>query len=223
MASTVLQAAISGEAGTAVAGLQVRNLETVRDDRVLFSGLGFDLEPGQVVQVEGPNGCGKTTLLRTVCGFVWPEEGEIRWQGEDIRRCRLEYQASLAYLGHNNGIKEELTPVENLLVARNLGQARADADLVAALERIGLRGYEDVASRNLSAGQRRRVALARLLVTDAPFWILDEPFTALDRRGVGMVEAMLRDHTARGGMAMISTHHPVELPAHTVRLIHLGG
>ena len=127
------------------------DLESVRDDRMLFTGLRFELKPGQAMQIEGPNGCGKTTLLRMICGFVLPDEGEVHWGGSNIQDIRLDYQAQIAYLAHNNGIKLELTPLENLRIARELGQTRPDMNLEQALETVGMRGYETIPARALSA------------------------------------------------------------------------
>jgi len=187
----------------------VHHLSCLRDDRMLFKNLNFNLEAGQVLQIEGRNGCGKTSLLRILCGLLLPETGEVRWQGEGIEHNRAEFQAQLNYIGHANGVKEELTPIENLNVARALGAQPSATPLVDVLEHVGLRGFEDVLCASLSAGQRRRVALARLLATQTPLWILDEPFTALDKRGITHVEAMLSAHAQAGGIAVLTSHHTV--------------
>jgi len=200
--------------------LEAAALECGRDDRILFSGLDFILHPGRALLVEGANGSGKTTLLRAVCGFVRPESGSVRWGGEDIERIRPEYQAEIAYLGHHHGIKDELTAVENLRITRALAGS-SGVDEEQALEKVGMLGYEDAMVRTMSAGQRRRVALARLLVVDARLWIMDEPFTALDTRGIAMVEALLEAHCADGGMALLSSHHPVTLSCTTEHPIRL--
>jgi heme exporter protein A len=195
--------------------LEVENLESTRDDRVLFSGLNFVLKAGEAILVEGANGSGKTTLLRIVCGFVRPDAGVVRWCGQDAERIRPDYQAEVAYLGHAPGIKDELTALENLRIARALGRPRKGIRLQDAMERVGLAGYEYAPVRALSAGQRRRVALARLLVTEARLWILDEPFTALDKAGISTVESILEAHCAQGGMAVLSSHHAVSLGCKT--------
>jgi heme exporter protein A len=217
--SPASSAAISTTTGS---GLEVVDLQCVRDDRVLFSGLGFALEPGQTRLVEGANGSGKTTLLRAICGFVRPEQGSIRWGGEDIERVRLEFQAQIAYLGHAHGIKEELTTLENLRVAQAMGAARESVTPTLALSRIGLGGFDQALVRTLSAGQRRRVALARLLLTCSSLWILDEPFTALDKDGIKLVESLLDEHCASGGMALISSHHAVSLAGSVEEPIRLS-
>ena len=190
--------------------LEVVDLTCQRGDRLLFQGLGFTVSPGLAVLVEGSNGSGKTTLLRTVCGLMRAEEGEVRWNGAPIERDRLEYQAQLGYLGHVHGIKDELTAEENLRVAGSLHGTRAPA-IEAALARVGLAGLRHARARQMSAGQRRRLALARLLLGRVRLWVLDEPFTALDRAGMGLVEAMIEDHCAAGGMALMSSHHGVAL------------
>ncbi len=203
--------------------LEAVELVCVRDERTLLDGLQFGLGPGEIAQVEGPNGSGKTTLLRVICGLTSPDSGDVRWCGMSIQESRFEYFGAVAYIGHAHGVKAELTPIENLQMARALGKARPGVDMIEALDRVGLWGYEHVPSSTLSAGQRRRVALARLLVADAPLWVLDEPFTALDRAGRRDIEAMLMDHAAAGGMAILTTHHVVELGDCTVTRIQLDG
>ena len=192
-------------------GFEALDLHCVRHDRTLFAGLGFTLTPGQILQVEGPNGSGKTSLLRMLCGLLLPAQGEVRWRGVDIQAQRAEFLADVAYVGHLHGIKEDLTPRENLRMAQSLGRARDSVSLDQVLEQVGLYGFEDLPARTLSAGQRRRVALARLLVLDAHLWVLDEPFTALDRIGKALIESLLEMHSRNGGIAVLTTHQPVEL------------
>ncbi|MDA1107491.1 MAG: cytochrome c biogenesis heme-transporting ATPase CcmA [Proteobacteria bacterium] len=189
--------------------LEAVDIECERGERILFSGLSLSLRPGNLMLIEGPNGSGKTSLLRILCGLAQPSSGVVRWRGTDITQTRDQFRAELIYLGHNHGVKGDLTPYENLSIARDLACARQDITLDEALDAVGLAGFEDVPARTLSAGQRRRVALARLLVTEVRLWVLDEPFTALDTRGVTLVERMLAGHLAQGGMAAVSTHHPV--------------
>jgi heme exporter protein A len=192
----------------------------VRHDRTLFDALSFTLNDGEILQVEGANGSGKTSLLRMLCGLVQPDEGMILWDGADIGEDRAEFLTEALYIGHAHGVKEELTPRENLRFAQALGPA-GHTSTEAALARVGLYGYEDVPARMLSAGQRRRVALARLLVRAARLWVLDEPFTALDRVGRELVETLLAAHIERGGLAVLTTHQPHAL-AHCPTVIHLG-
>jgi heme exporter protein A len=203
--------------------LQVDKLTCMRGDRRLFADLDFELSAGELLYVRGHNGSGKTTLLRTLCGLFQPEAGEIRWNGENIRDLREEYARDLLYLGHKNGIKGDLTGVENLQVASVLdgfpigGQQAWDA-----LGRIGLDGHEDLESKVLSQGQQRRVALARLLVNRAPLWILDEPFVALDKAAVALLQQVIRDHVERGGLVVLTTHQEVPLTEGTAKQLKLG-
>lgn len=198
------------ETTTASNGLSTHNLECIRGDRVLFSHLNITIPPGKILQIEGRNGCGKTSLLRLLCGVMMPSEGSILWNGTDILEDRSEYYADAAYLGHHNGIKGELTALENLHFAQALSASKSDEDLFEILARLSLRGYEDIPCRHLSAGQNRRVALARLLAAEAGVWILDEPFTALDRKGIQLVEEIFESHVSTGGTIILTTHHPLK-------------
>lgn len=192
-------------------GLEIRNLRCSREDRTLFFGLNFHLTPGHAIQIEGPNGSGKTTLLRILCGLRLADEGEIYWNGDDINEERATFLRNLNYIGHVHGVKGELTPLENLRVSQALAARSSHLPLDDALEKVGLFGFEDVPSRTLSAGQRRRVALARLLINPAPLWILDEPFTAIDIQGQKQIESMITEHVLGGGMAILTSHHPLDL------------
>jgi heme exporter protein A len=189
--------------------LSVSKLQCVRDERILFDDLNFSLNAGQVLQIEGHNGSGKTSLLRILCGLSQPMEGQVLWRGEDIQNDYNAYWMQLNYVGHFQGVKGDLTPLENLAVARSLSTQPTDTPLEDALAQVGLRGFEDVPARALSAGQQRRVALARLLVKQADAWILDEPFTALDKKGIAWVEGQLAQHADKGGLVVLTSHHPV--------------
>ena len=190
---------------------------------MLFGDLNFSIESGQVLQVEGHNGSGKTTLLRTLCGLALPSNGEVRWCGQNIRKAQTDYFAELSYVGHYAGVKDELTALENLAMARAMSTSREGVGAEDALQRLGLPvECEDVPCRNLSAGQKRRVALARLLVTDTRLWVMDEPFTALDVAGRRTVEEMLSEHSGRGGIAVITTHHAVSLDSGLVKHLRLS-
>jgi heme exporter protein A len=161
--------------------------------------------------------------LRAICGLIAPTEGEVRWNGRNIRQQRDAFAADVVYIGHKNGIKDDLTCAENLCVACKLdGISITEQEAWQALETIGLRGYEDLPTRVLSQGQKRRVSLARLLVNKSPLWVLDEPFTALDMAAVKLLQSVIRDHTAAGGMVLLTTHQEVELTTGQVKRLQLG-
>ncbi|MBI3903301.1 MAG: cytochrome c biogenesis heme-transporting ATPase CcmA [Nitrosomonadales bacterium] len=203
--------------------LEISDLACARGDHRLFSGLCFALSAGELLQVEGVNGSGKTSLLRSLCGFLIPEAGTIRWRGEDIREMREDYHAEMVYLGHHNAIKDELNALENLHINAGLsGCALDDKQAIAALRRMGLKGRETLPVKVLSQGQRRRVALARLLVGNAPLWILDEPLTALDVGAVGLMQELIGEHLANGGMVIYTTHQPLEVAGVTTRRLSLS-
>jgi heme exporter protein A len=201
--------------------LEADNLECVRGERRLFTGLGFQLEAGELLYLQGKNGAGKTSLLRMLIGLLPPEAGEIRWKGQSIKSD--EFRADLCYLGHLNAIKEELTPLENLLAAAHLAdEVLSEDDAIDALEQVGLAGREDLACKYLSQGQKRRVALARLVKERRPLWILDEPFVALDVAAVDWLAGIISGHLQRGGLAVMTTHQLVNIPAGTVRELRLS-
>ena len=203
--------------------LEADNLECVRGERRLFAGLGFKLEAGELLYLQGRNGAGKTSLLRMIIGLLPPEAGEIRWQGQSIRRNSDDFRADLCYLGHLNAIKEELTPLENLLASAHLAdEDLSEDDALDALEQVGLAGREDLACKYLSQGQKRRVALARLVKERRPLWILDEPFVALDVAAVDWLAGIISAHLQRGGLAVMTTHQLVAIPAGTVRELRLS-
>ncbi|MDY6956409.1 MAG: cytochrome c biogenesis heme-transporting ATPase CcmA [Pseudomonadota bacterium] len=186
----------------------------VRSDRLLFQGLGFALRPGTLIKVAGPNGAGKTSLLRILAGLAQPEDGEVQWRGQPIAHHAAEYATDRRYLGHHNGHSLALTVRENLRVAaalQGVEQSAAERDVI--LETVGLAHVPDTPVARLSSGQRRRLALARLLLGRAGVWILDEPLNALDRAGQTLVNGMLAEHLSRQGVAVVSTHHPLALPS----------
>ena len=192
--------------------LSVSHLACSRGDRRLFGDLSFAVEPGGWLHVTGDNGAGKTTLLRTLVGLSQPDAGEIRWNGVSVSERADEFRASSVYLGHPAAIKDELSPLENLRLGLALdGYDIGADDAMAALDTMGLQGREDLAARHLSAGQKRRVLLARLLLRPAALWVLDEPFTALDRDAVGLLHALIEAHLDRDGMAVLTSHQAVPL------------
>ena len=202
--------------------LTVANLQCTRGDRQLFSGLSFELKPKQLLFLEGKNGSGKTTLIRTLCGLFVADEGDILWQDQPIQEHLEGYRKDLFYLGHLNAIKGDLTALENLRFNHAMsGQNTSDDDLLNALERIGLYGYEDFPTRQLSQGQKRRVALARLLLNKSPLWILDEPFVALDIAAVELLQSIISKHVEAGGMAILTTHQAVPLTQGEVQHLNL--
>jgi heme exporter protein A len=203
--------------------LCAHELACERGERRLFDHLGFELGAGEALLVRGGNGRGKTSLLRILCGLTQPAGGEVRWRGESIAREHELYCKEMAYVGHANGIKDDLTPLENLSLAAALdGRTLEPAAAEAALHRVGLARCMDLPARVLSFGQRRRVALAGLMTAGALLWILDEPLTGLDVNGVAMVESLIRDHVAAGGLAVMTTHQPLTLEGVTPKSISVG-
>jgi len=193
--------------------LTATGLSCVRGERRLFAGLDLAVGPGEWLHVQGENGAGKTSLLRILATLSPPAEGEVRWQGEPVTVLAEDYRRAMLFLGHHGAVKEELTPLENLTLAAQLdGTTLDEATALAALVRFGLRGREDLAVRFLSAGQKRRVLLARLAVRKAMLWILDEPFTALDVKAVDMLSGLIEGHLAAGGMAILTSHQSMPLP-----------
>ncbi len=190
-------------------GLGIDALELWRGDRRLINGLGFHAAPGDIVHIAGSNGSGKTTLLRAACGLTHPESGAIRYNGTDIRHDLPAYHSELAWLGHRDGLKPELTAAENLADTNRLQGTSIDPEVVARAE-IGV--FEMLPVRALSAGQKRRVALTRVFGSRAPVWLLDEPFANLDIDGRQWGMAEIERHVDRGGICLLSTHLPVEHP-----------
>ena len=193
--------------------LSAHGLTCVRGERPLFSGLDLAVDAGEWLHVRGENGTGKTSLLRLLAGLAQPAAGEILWGDQPIRQADEAYRGNLLFLGHHGALKEELTGLENLEFAAALdGAALSETEAIAALHRFGLKGREELPVRFLSAGQKRRVLLARLLTRKAKLWILDEPFTALDVKAVDMLAALIGEHLAGGGMAVLTSHQTMPIP-----------
>ena len=189
------------------------DLTCSRGERRLFQDLSFSLEPGQWLHVKGENGAGKTTLLRTLVGLAHADGGHVAWRGRPIAEAGEDYRRDCIYLGHQAGLKDELTALENLRLALAIdGTPAGDDALLDALDAMGLAGREDLPARSLSAGQKRRVLLARLLLRRAALWVLDEPFTALDAAAVQQLSALIGRHLHAGGMAVLTSHQDVPLP-----------
>ena len=203
--------------------LEAIHLGCVRGDRRLFRDLNFKLDSGNLLELRGRNGGGKTSLLRILCGLATPAEGEVHWNGTNIHHLREEYFASVAYIAHLNGVKDELSAVENLLVAgrvrgNELGQGKAKE----VLTRVGLVNQMHLPTRSLSAGQRRRLALARLLASNAKLWILDEILTSLDDAGVSLTRDLITQHVNNGGMAIVATHQDLNLSLPQIQVMNIS-
>ncbi|HEY3040220.1 MAG TPA: cytochrome c biogenesis heme-transporting ATPase CcmA [Pyrinomonadaceae bacterium] len=203
--------------------LEVNNLRCVRGERLLFSDVTFALSPGGFLQLTGPNGSGKTSLLRIVCGLLAPERGEILWQGAKIRSLAEEYSRSITYIGHRNAVKEELDSLENLRISSGLaGCEVSSAQAKQALSRVGLEGRENLPLRFLSEGQRRRSALARLITCSTALWVLDEVLASLDHAAVTVIELLISEHLSKGGMAIVATHQELHISAGSFQRLELA-
>ena len=202
--------------------LRAHDLVCTRGGRSLFSKLNFIVKAGCALIVEGRNGSGKTSLLRIVCGLLRADHGEVRWRGELIHKVREEYYKDLAYIGHLNGLKAELTPLENLRITQTLAATTPRTSPEKALAHMELEPFSLLPCRDLSLGQRRRAALARLLMSRANLWILDEPLAGIDRLSVDRVEGLFRDHVDAGGSLILTSHQPLSLHQTGFESLHLG-
>ena len=192
--------------------LRVSHLSCSRGNKPLFADVSFELQAGQALHLEGDNGVGKTSLLRIICGLSPADAGEVCWHDKTIQQNATAFRSSLFYLGHGLSLKEELTALENLMSdAAVSGRTLSEPQAMVALARMGLRGREHLPLRVMSQGQKRRTALARLLASQAPLWVLDEPFVALDAKAVDGLRGLLAEHVAHGGMALFTSHQPVTL------------
>jgi heme exporter protein A len=196
---------------SAADGLGVEKVHVWRGDRHVLQGVSLDVRPGELVHVAGPNGAGKTTLLRVVSGLLRPEDGAVTWRGASILTARADYQQALAYASHEPALKSDLTALENLRFSVGLKRRVSADELQASLERVGVARCADLPARVLSAGQRRRVAMARVLAFRAPLWLLDEPYTNLDSAGSGLMSQLLEEHIDAGGMALVVAHQELTL------------
>jgi heme exporter protein A len=201
--------------------LSVTALTCIRNDVMLFSDLDFRLDGGDILQIQGPNGSGKTSLLRILCGLALPDTGTVQWNGKNIHDHRQEYFKEMSYIGHVNGIKLELTALENLVIADALSVTDNNFALLEILEKMGLAEHENIPARKLSSGQRRRLALARLLISDTWLWILDEPLTSLDDYGRQVMRDMISAHAAGNGITVLATHDPLNYQQHKITVINL--
>tara|TARA_R110001592_G_scaffold52511_8_gene160690 strand:+ start:7647 stop:8300 length:654 start_codon:yes stop_codon:yes gene_type:complete len=203
--------------------LIISELSCERDDRILFHDLNYDFPEGKIIQLEGQNGAGKTTLLRMLAGLYGDFSGDIFWNGRATHSVKIEFNQHLLFIGHKSAIKLNLTPIENLKFLIGLHQSFSEDSLYEALDRVGLYGFEHVLCRNLSAGQQRRVALARLYLSKATIWILDEIFTAIDKQGVAQLESFLAEKAQAGVTIILTTHHQLSLSDyHVLNLGHFN-
>ncbi|HUD97475.1 MAG TPA: cytochrome c biogenesis heme-transporting ATPase CcmA [Woeseiaceae bacterium] len=199
------------------AELRGHGLTLIRGDRALFCDLDFRVAAGELLLIEGANGSGKTSLLRVIAGLVQPQKGSVAWRRFDATRHRQAYHDELVWMGHRPGFKGDLTMTENLRVEAGLRRTRR-ATTSTVLERLGLGSVSGLPFRVLSAGQQRRVALARMLLADATLWLMDEPFTNLDVSGQALVTELLRGHLNDGGMGVVATHHELTIGAPVQRI-----
>ena len=191
--------------------LRVENLAFERSDSCLFENLNLGLEAGEILQIEGANGSGKTTLLRLLATALQPSAGTIFFNGTAVQECRYQYLSDILYIGHQPAVKLTLTAEENLRWMVSNSAKTNQLEIVDALNAVGLSGYSDVPCYTLSAGQHRRVALARLLISEATLWYLDEPFTAIDKQGVAFLQSCLQQHLSRGGAVVLSSHQDLAI------------
>jgi len=216
-----LLSSYSGHLMKSIPPLSVNKLGCVRGERLLFSDLSFNLDHGDVLQIKGPNGSGKTSLLHLLCGILRPHQGSIHWEGKDISALAEDYRDVVAFIGHKNAVKQRLTVTENIRIASMINGRTKNHQLDVVLKQFKLEKYRDTLAQELSAGQRQRIALARLVLACCRLWILDEPFTAVDVEGMQVMLSHISQHTKNGGMVIITTHnnsHLEKLSVHTLEL-----
>jgi heme exporter protein A len=204
---------------TGASVLSVEKVHVWRGDRHVLKGTSLAVKAGEILHVSGPNGSGKTTLMRVLCGLLRPEQGTVAWDGQPIGAIRPAYQAAMTYASHEPALKGDLTALENLRFTVGLKRRVGEAELRAALDRTAVGACADLPARVLSAGQRRRVALARVLAVRAKLWLLDEPYTNLDAAGSELLSGLVAEHAQHGGLGVIVAHHRLQLD----RLEKAGG
>jgi heme exporter protein A len=203
--------------------LEVTNLTCVRGTRRLFRDLNFSASEGDLLELRGPNGSGKTSLLRILCGLATPAAGEVRWQGQAIRKLGEEYYALVAYLGHQNAVKDELTAIENLKISSAVaGKTLSTSEAREILTRVGLSQQQNLPARVLSAGQRRRLGMTRLLTSTARLWILDELLTSLDETAMNLSREFITEHLKNDGIAIVATHQELNLAVPKIQQLRLS-
>lgn len=201
---------------------KINNLQCIRRDNILFDDLSFSLKDGGLLQIDGVNGSGKSSLLQMCIGLIQATEGSISWDGENINNCRYQFQSDMTYFGHTNGVKSGLTALENMKVMHALSGFKSEIDYSLILKKIGLPGMEDVLLSRMSAGQKRRVGLTRIFMASSKLWILDEPFNALDKNGKKIIEQLIVTHCKTDGMVIFATHQTMEIDGYPLQHIHLG-
>lgn len=202
------------------AGLEVQGVHLWRGERHVLKGIHLEARPGTLWHVRGPNGAGKTSLLRVIAGFLWPEEGTVRWRGRPTHGARDDVAADLAYLGHEPALKPDLSARENVSYLVGLRRRVTNDELDIAFTRLGIAPHADRPTRMLSAGQKRRAAMARVMLGGASLWLLDEPFTNLDATGVELFAGLMAEHAGAGGVVLATTHQPI--PARDVSTLELS-
>ena len=200
----------------------VSHLECIRHNNILFSNLNFNMNDGDLLQINGENGSGKSSLLQICSGLAEPSDGAVLWNDGNIRKYRYDFQKNMLYLGHKNAIKESLTVKENMEIIFTLADMKKKEEFSKILKTIGLPNITNLFARNLSAGQQRRLSLTRLLMTRSKLWLLDEPFNTLDKHGKKMIEKIIFDHCNLGGIVIFTTHQEIEFNEYPIKNIHLG-
>ena len=200
----------------------IHNLECIRQNNMLFRGLNFSIKDGDLLQINGANGSGKSSLLQICSGLIEPTAGEILWENKNINKYRYEFQSNILYLGHSNAIKAALTVEENMRIIHSLTGEKANIDYSEILNTIGMTGMNEILVSRLSAGQKRRVGLTRLHMAKSKLWFLDEPFNALDKKGKKIIENIVINHCNDGGIVLFTTHQKMEINNYPLQNIHLG-
>ena len=200
----------------------IHNLECIRQNNMLFRGLNFSIKDGDLLQINGANGSGKSSLLQICSGLIEPTAGEILWENKNINKYRYEFQSNILYLGHSNAIKDALTVEENMRIIHSLTGEKANIDYSEILNTMGMTGMNEILVSRLSAGQKRRVGLTRLYIAISKLWFLDEPFNALDKKGKKIIENIVINHCNDGGIVLFTTHQKMEINNYPLQNIHLG-
>ena len=200
----------------------INNLECIRQNNILFQDLNITIKDGELLQISGANGCGKSSLLQICTGLMEPTSGDILWGNKSIKNYRYEFQSNILYLGHTNAIKSALTVEENMKIIHALAGLKSKIDYSAILEEIGMPNMNEMFTHNLSAGQKRRVGLTRLFMSQSKIWYLDEPFNALDKQGKKIIEKIIVEHCKNGGIVFFTAHQKIEIDNYPIKNINLG-